>query len=208
MKVPLRNMAGESVGEIELNKAIFEAPINTALMHQALTRQLANARQGTAKTKTRGEVSGSTRKMWRQKHTGRARQGSRKAPHWRKGGTAFGPIPRSYRQAMPRRMRRAALRSALSVKAADNQIVVLDALTLDAPKTKAMADVLRGLELRVSVLVLLPERSPAVEQSIRNLAGVQYLRAQYLNVRDVLNCGVVLLPQSALDVIDGLLGQE
>ena len=206
MKVPLRNMAGESVGEIELNKAIFEAPINTALMHQALTRQLANARQGTAKTKTRGEVSGSTRKMWRQKHTGRARQGSRKAPHWRKGGTAFGPIPRSYRQAMPRRMRRAALRSALSVKAADNQIVVLDALTLDTPKTKSMTDMLRRLDINTPVLVLLPERNLAVEQSIRNLDGVQYLRAQYLNIRDLLNVGVVLLPQSALDVIDGILG--
>jgi len=206
MKVAVMNMAGQSIGEIELNKAIFEAPINTALMHQALTRQLANARQGTAKTKTRGEVSGSTRKMWRQKHTGRARQGSRKAPHWRKGGTVFGPIPRSYAQAMPKQMRRAALRSALSVKAADNQIVVLDALTLDTPKTKSMTDMLRRLDINTPVLVLLPERNLAVEQSIRNLDGVQYLRAQYLNIRDLLNVGVVLLPQSALDVIDGILG--
>lgn len=207
MKVPVRNMTGQNVGEIELNKVIFEAPINVALMHQALTRQLANARLGTAKTKTRGEVSGSTRKMWRQKHTGRARQGSRKAPHWRKGGTVFGPLPRSYAQAMPRRMRRAALRSALSAKAADNQIVVLDTLALDAPKTKAMADVLHSLDIHTSALVLLPERNPEVERSIRNLDGVQYLRAQYLNVRDVLDCGVVLMPQSALDVIDGLLGE-
>jgi len=206
MKVALMNMAGQGVGEIELNKAIFEAPINTALMHQALTRQLANARQGTAKTKTRGEVSGSTRKMWRQKHTGRARQGSRKAPHWRKGGTAFGPIPRSYAQAMPRQMRRAALRSALSVKAADNQIIVLDALTLDAPRTKSISDMLRSLDVNTSALVLLPESNPAVERSIRNLEGVHYLRAQYLNVRDLLNFSVVLLPKSALDVIDGMLG--
>ncbi|MGH2592019.1 MAG: 50S ribosomal protein L4 [Anaerolineae bacterium] len=206
MKVQVRNMAGQSVGEIELNKAIFEAPINTALMHQALTRQLANARQGTAKTKTRGEVSGSTRKMWRQKHTGRARQGSRKAPHWRKGGTAFGPIPRSYAQAMPRQMRRAALRSALSVKAADNQIIVLDALTLDAPRTKSISDMLRSLDVNTSALVLLPESNPAVERSIRNLEGVQYLRTQYLNIRDLLNFSVVLLPKSALDVIDGMLG--
>jgi len=206
MKVALMNMAGQSVGEIELNKAIFEAPINTALMHQALTRQLANARQGTAKTKTRGEVSGSTRKMWRQKHTGRARQGSRKAPHWRKGGTAFGPIPRSYAQAMPRQMRRAALRSALSVKAADNQIIVLDTLTLDAPRTKSISDMLRSLDVNMSALVLLPESNPAVERSIRNLEGVQYLRAQYLNVRDLLKFSVVLLPKSALDVIDGMLG--
>jgi len=206
MKVPVKNMAGENVGEVELNKLIFEAPINTALMHQALTRQLANARQGTAKTKTRGEVAGSTRKVWRQKHTGRARQGSRKAPQWRKGGTVFGPSPRSYRQRMPKNMRHAALRSALSVKAADNQIVVLDALMLDAPKTKAMADMLRNLEVGRSALILLSEGSPTVERSIRNLEGVQYLRAQYLNVRDLLGADTVVVPQSALDAIDELLG--
>ena len=206
MKVPVKNMAGEHVGEVELNKLIFEAPINTALMHQALTRQLANARQGTAKTKTRGEVAGSTRKVWRQKHTGRARQGSRKAPQWRKGGTVFGPSPRSYRQRMPKNMRHAALRSALSVKAADNQIVVLDALMLDAPKTKAMVDMLRNLEVGRSALVLLSEGSPTVERSIRNLEGVRYLRAQYLNVRDLLGADTVVVPQSALDAIDQLLG--
>jgi len=206
MKVPLKNMTGQSVGEIELNKAIFEAPINTSLMHQALTRQLANARQGNAKTKTRGEVSGSTRKMWKQKHTGRARQGSRKAPQWRKGGTVFGPIPRSYAQAMPRKMRRAALRSALSVKAADNQIIVLDSLAVDAPKTRPIAEMLRSLNVSTSALVLLPDGNPALERSIRNLDGVQYLRAQYLNVRDVLSAGVVLMPQEALDVLDGMLG--
>ncbi len=206
MKVPVKNMAGKDVGEVELNKLIFEAPINTALMHQALTRQLANARQGTAKTKTRGEVAGSTRKMWRQKHTGRARQGSRKAPQWRKGGTVFGPIPRSYRQRMPKNMRHAALRSALSVKAADNQIVVLDSLTIDAPKTKAISEMLHSLNIDTSALILLPEGNPNVERSIRNLAGVQYLRAQYLNVRDLLKSNVVVLPQSALEVIEGLLG--
>jgi len=206
MKVPLKNMTGQSVGEIELNKAIFEAPINTSLMHQALTRQLANARQGNAKTKTRGEVSGSTRKMWKQKHTGRARQGSRKAPQWRKGGTVFGPIPRSYAQAMPRKMRRAALRSALSVKAADNQIIVLDSLAVDTPKTRPIAEMLRSLNVSTSALVLLPDGNPALERSIRNLEGVQYLRAQYLNVRDVLSAGVVLMPQEALDVLDGMLG--
>lgn len=208
MKVALMNMAGQSVGEIELNKAIFEAPINTALMHQALTRQLANARQGTAKTKTRGEVSGSTRKMWKQKHTGRARQGSRKAPQWRKGGTVFGPIPRSYEQAMPRKMRRAALRSALSVKAADNQIIVLDQLSIDAPKTRPIADMLRNLNVNASALFLLPESSPALERSIRNIDGARYLRAQYLNVRDLLKSGVVLMPKTALDVIESMLGES
>ncbi|HLF27935.1 MAG TPA: 50S ribosomal protein L4 [Anaerolineae bacterium] len=206
MKVPLKNMAGENVGEIELNQAIFEAPINTALMHQALTRQLANARQGTAKTKTRGEVNGSTRKMWKQKHTGRARQGSRKAPQWRKGGTVFGPIPRSYEQRMPKQMRRAALRAALSAKAAENQIVVLDVLTVDAPKTSTISGLLRNLGIGSKTLILLPEGSPNVERSIRNLAEVQYLRAQYLNVRDLLSSNIVLMPQSALSVIEGILG--
>ncbi|HEY4691233.1 MAG TPA: 50S ribosomal protein L4 [Anaerolineae bacterium] len=206
MKVPLMNMAGQNVGEVELSEIVFKAPINTALMHQAFARQLANARQGTAKTKTRGEVSGSTRKMWRQKHTGRARQGSRKAPHWRKGGTAFGPIPRSYEQQMPKKMRRAALRSALSAKAAENQIVVLDALTVESPKTKAISDMLRNLNISTSALILLPESSPEVERSVRNLADVQYLRAQYLNVRDLLKAGAVVIPKSALDVIEGWLG--
>lgn len=206
MKLPVKNMAGKRVGEVELNKLIFEAPINTALMHQALTRQLANARRGTAKTKTRGEVAGSTRKMWRQKHTGRARQGSRKAPQWRKGGTVFGPIPRSYAQRMPKNMRHAALRSALSVKAADNQIVVLDSLTLDAPKTKAISDMLSSLDIGASALILLPGSEPNVERSVRNLAGVQYLRAQYLNIRDLLKSDTLVVPQSALEVLDGILG--
>jgi len=206
MKVPLKNMAGDSVGEVELQEAIFAAPINTALMHQALTRQLANARQGTAKTKTRGEVRGSTRKMWKQKHTGRARQGSRKAPHWRKGGTVFGPIPRSYAQRMPKQMRRAALRSALSVKAADDHIVVLDALALDEPKTKAISNMLVRLGVGSSALILLSDSNENVERSIRNLADVTYLRAQYLNIRDLMRFDTVLMAKSALAVIEGMLG--
>jgi large subunit ribosomal protein L4 len=205
MKVTLKNMAGENVGEVELKEVIFAAPINTALMHQALTRQLNNARQGTAKTKTRGEVNGSTRKMWKQKHTGRARQGSRKAPQWRKGGTVFGPIPRSYEQHMPKQMRRLALRSALSAKAAENQIVVLDALTVDAPKTKTITSMLSNLGISTTALILLPESNPNVERSIRNMDGVSYLRAQYLNLRDLMRFDTVVLPKSALDVIESWL---
>ncbi len=206
MQVPVHTMSGETVGEIELPAAIFEAPINTALMHQALTRQLANARQGTAKTKTRGEVSGSTRKMWRQKGTGRARQGSRKAPHWRKGGTVFGPIPRSYRQSMPKKMRRAALRSALSVKASHQQIIVMDELTMTAPKTREFANLLNVLNVPSSALVLLPESNQNVEKSIDNLPGVTYLRANYLNVRDLLQYETLIMPRGALAVITGFLG--
>jgi large subunit ribosomal protein L4 len=206
MKLELKNMSGESVGEVELPANIFEVEPNTALMHQALTRQLANARQGTHKTKTRGEVNGSTRKMWKQKGTGRARQGSRKAPHWRKGGTVFGPQPRSYEQAMPKKMRRAALRSALSVKARAQQIVVVDKLEMDAPKTKHLSALLSALAVPASALVLLPEKNDHVEQSARNLADVKYLRAQYLNIRDLFKYDTVVMPMGALQVIEGILG--
>jgi len=206
MKLELKNMSGESVGEVELPANIFEVEPNTALMHQALTRQLANARQGTHKTKTRGEVNGSTRKMWKQKGTGRARQGSRKAPHWRKGGTVFGPQPRSYEQAMPKKMRRAALRSALSVKARAQQIVVVDKLEMDAPKTKHLSALLSALAVPASALVLLPEKNDNVEQSVRNLADVKYLRAQYLNIRDLFKYDTVVMPMGALQVIEGILG--
>ena len=206
MRVPLKNMTGEQVGEVELPAAIFEVEPNTALMHQALTRQLANARQGTAKTKTRGEVNGSTKKVWKQKGTGRARQGSRKAPHWRKGGTVFGPHPRSYAQVMPQKMRRAALRSALSVKARASQIVVLDKLEMDAPKTKILSAALNALAIPSSALVLLPEKNENVEKSARNLPDVKYLRAQYLNIRDLFGYETVVMPMGALKVIQGILG--
>jgi large subunit ribosomal protein L4 len=205
MKVPLKNMSGEAVGEVELPATIFEVEPNTALMHQALTRQLANAHQGTAKTKTRGEVNGSTKKMWKQKGTGRARQGSRKAPHWRKGGTVFGPQPRSYAQAMPLKMRRAALRSALSVKARTQQIVVLDELKMDTPKTKTFSAMLDALAIPSSALVILPEKNENVEKSVRNLPDVKYLRAQYLNIRDLFGYETVVMPKGALEVIERIL---
>jgi large subunit ribosomal protein L4 len=206
MKVPVKNMSGENVGEVELPEVIFEVEPNTALMHQALMRQLANARQGNAQTKTRGMVNGSTKKMWKQKGTGHARQGSRKAPHWRKGGTVFGPHPRSYAQAMPQKMRRAALRSALSVKAKAQQIVVLDKLEMDAPKTKTLSAVLDALAVPSSALVLLPEKNENVEKSVRNLPDVKYLRAQYLNIRDLFGYETVVMPMGALQVIQGILG--
>ncbi|HEY4721321.1 MAG TPA: 50S ribosomal protein L4 [Anaerolineae bacterium] len=202
----MKNMAGENVGEVELKPVIFEAPVNMSLMHQALTRQLAGARQGNAKTKNRSEVNGSTRKMWKQKGTGHARQGSRKAPHWRGGGNVFGPRPRNYDQKMPLKMRHAALRSALSVKAADNHIVVLDMLELDAPKTKTMNSVLTNIQARPATLVLLPAHNENVERSIRNIDGVMYLRAQYVNVRDLLGHETIVMPKGALEVIESLLG--
>jgi large subunit ribosomal protein L4 len=199
-------MVGEQVDEIELPPDIFEAPVNVSLMHQALVRQLANARLGTHKTKSRGEVNRTKAKWYRQKGTGRARHGSRNAPIFVGGGVAHGPRPRSYGKRMPRKMRRAALRSALSVKAAEGQIVVLDRLEMEAPRAKEMVAMLRGLGVDGSALILLPERDEAVEKSARNLPGVKTLRASYLNVRDLLKYEKVLMPLGALQVIESILG--
>lgn len=147
MLVPVKDMTGKQVGELELSDAVFAAPINKSMMHQAVVRQLANARLGTHKTKTRGEVAGGGRKPWRQKGTGRARQGSTRAPNFIGGGIIFGPTPRTYTQAMPKKMLRNALRSALSVKAAAGQLLVVDSVSLDAPKTKAVVGMLSALGL-------------------------------------------------------------
>jgi large subunit ribosomal protein L4 len=199
-------MAGEQVGEIELPAEIFEAPVNSVLMHQALVRQLANARQGTHRTKTRGEISRSKAKWYRQKGTGRARHGSRNAPIFVGGGVAHGPKPRSYQKKMPRQMRRAALRSALTVKAADEQIVLLDKLAMDMPKTRELLAMLDRLSIGDSALVLVAERSEAIEKSAQNIRNVKTLRASYLNIRDLLGYKKVLIPLDSLDVIQSILG--
>jgi len=206
MLVSVRNMSGENVREVDLRDDIFAVPINESVMHQALVRQLANARLGTHKTKTRGEVSGGGRKPWRQKGTGRARHGSIREPQWRGGGTVFGPRPRSYRQKMPRKMRRLALKSALSVKAAGGQIMVLDHLEMPEPKTKEMEAILDGLDIYSTALILLPERNTNVEKSANNLPYVKTLRAQYLNVRDILGYDYLIMPLGALRVIETILG--
>jgi large subunit ribosomal protein L4 len=206
MQVPVYNAHGEQVQEAELRDDIFAAPISQALMQQALMRQLANARLGTHKTKTRGEVRGGGRKPWRQKGTGRARQGSIRSPQWRGGGTVFGPQPRSYRQKMPRKMRRQALRSALSVKAAGSQVILLDALEMDKPQTKEVIGILRNLGVDSSALILLPRRDEVILRSVRNLPKVRTLVAQYLNVRDLLKFDYILVPLASLDVIEGILG--
>jgi large subunit ribosomal protein L4 len=206
MVIPLYNTRGEEIGEIELRSDIFEAPINVPLMHQALARQLANARQGTHKTKSRGEINRTKAKWYRQKGTGRARHGSRNANLFVGGGVAHGPKPRKYAKKMPRKMRRAALRSALSTKAMENEIVVLDVLEMEMPKTREMAAVLRNLGLDRRVLILLPERNEPVEKSARNLPQVKTLRAGYLNIRDLLGYDHVLMPLGALQVIESVLG--
>jgi large subunit ribosomal protein L4 len=207
MLIPVKNMQGENVGEVELLPEIFEAPVNVSLMHQALVRQLSNARLGTHKTKTRGENNRSKAKWYRQKGTGRARHGSRNAPIFVGGGIAHGPRPRSYTKQMPRKMRRAALRSALSVKAAEEKVLILDALNMDAPKTKQMINVLKGLEATAGkTLIVLPEENNNVELSVRNLQTAKTLRAQYLNIRDLLSADFVVMPMDTLKVIEGILG--
>jgi large subunit ribosomal protein L4 len=206
MLVPVHNMAGDKVGEIELRDDIFAAPINKTVMHQALVRQLANARRGTHKVKTRSEVAGGGRKPWRQKGTGRARQGSTRSPQWRGGGIVFGPTPRSYEQKMPRKMRRVAMRSALSVKAGNEQLVVVQDLALAQPKTKDMVAVLRNLNAQQSALILLPQRNSNVELAARNLPDVKTLQAGYLNMRDLLGYRTVIVTTDAISEIERILG--
>jgi large subunit ribosomal protein L4 len=208
LETPIYNMAGEQVGNVQLDEHIFGIEPNRAVMYQALRRQLANARLGTHQTKTRGEVSGGGRKMWRQKGTGRARQGSRRAPHWKGGGVVFGPHPRKYTQQMPRKMRRLAVRSALSQKQSEEQIVFLDELRLEETRTRAMLQVLQNLHLvERKTLVVLPEADAAVQSSARNLPGVKTLLAPYLNVVDLLDSDAVLMPVASLEVIGRILGQ-
>lgn len=206
MKVDVLDIQGKKVGTTELPAGIFEAPIKQDLMHQALVRQLANARLGTHHTKTRSEVSGGGRKPWRQKGTGRARHGSRRSPIWVGGGRAHAPKPHKYTRDMPRKMRRAALRSALSVKAAQDEIIVVDELTMERPKTKDLLTMLERLVGDASALILLPEANEAVEKSVSNLQEAKTLRANYLNIRDLLGYDRVIMPLSALDIIQSYLG--
>ena len=208
MNISVFNMAGEEVGNVDLPESVFEAKVNRDLMHQALVRQMANARQGTHSTKGRSEVNRTTAKMYRQKGTGNARHGSRRAPIFVGGGVAHGPKPRSYVMDMPRKMRRAALRSALTVKASNGEIVVLDRLSMDVPKTKEMAAMLERLAKGSSTLLLLADHDETVEKSIRNLSNAKSIRASYLNIRDLLGYEKVVMPLSSLEAISGFLAVE
>lgn len=207
MKVDVVNIEGEKVTTVELPADIFEAPIRKDLMHQALVRQLANARLGTHKTKGRSEVSGGGRKPWRQKGTGRARQGSTRAPQWVGGGKVHTPKPRDYALDMPRKMRQAALRSALSARAAESAIVVLDELKVSQPKTKPMAAILQRLIGDNSALIIVPERDENLEKSVRNLPEAKTLHAAYLNIRDLLGYDRLLLPLRSVEAIRAHLGK-
>ena len=209
MKLNVYTLKGKKTEEkVDLSAKLFEAPVNVDLMHQAYVRQMANARLGTHKTKTRGEVRGGGRKPWKQKGTGRARQGTIRAPQWVGGGGVFTPRPRDYSKKMPRKMRQAALRSALSVKAADKEIVIIDDLKIDKPKTSVMGKALKKLTGDNSALILIPDKSEGYDPVIRstnNLPNVKTLNANYLNIRDLLGYDKLIIPLKALDVISSYL---
>lgn len=211
MKADVLNMQGEKVQQVDLPAEIFEAKVNVDLMHQAYQRQMANARLGTHQTKVRGEVAGGGRKPWKQKGTGRARQGSTIAAQWVGGGRIFTPHPRKYTHAMPKKMRQAALRSALSAKAAESGIVVVDDFKFDDQKTKVMATALNSLVGASSALILLPAKDEAYERTTRqggNIPDAKILLASYINIRDLLGYEKVVLPLKALDVLTANLGKE
>ncbi|NLL43959.1 MAG: 50S ribosomal protein L4 [Firmicutes bacterium] len=203
-KVAVYNMEGKQVGELELNDAIFGVEINQDLMHKVVLSQLANARQGTVATKSRGFVSGGGRKPWRQKGTGRARQGSIRSPQWVGGGVVFGPQPRDYSYRLPKKARRAALKSALSAKAAAGNIVVLDQLKVDEPKTKVMANMLKALDVK-KPLVVTAEWDKNVELSTRNIPGAVVAKSVGLNVYDILNSQKLVMTKDAVTKLEEVL---
>jgi large subunit ribosomal protein L4 len=202
VKVPVYNSEGEVAKQIDVSQDIFNVPLNKSVIHQALVRQQANLRQGTASTKSRSEVSGSNRKLFRQKHTGYARAGSRKSPIRRGGGLAFGPKPRTYQQLMPKKMRQLALKSVLSTKLKDEELKVLEQINLQLPKTKEMVQILHSLNIQSSVLVVLDKPDSSVIKSCRNLSRVKTILAELLNVVDLLSYRMVLMTEAAVQKIE------
>ena len=200
--IKVLNMAGKEVGEITLSDAIYGADVNGAVLHAAVRAYLLNQRQGTQSTLTRGEVSGGGKKPWRQKGTGRARQGSTRSPQWIHGGIALGPKPRSYRTGMNKKTKRVALYSALSAKMAGNEIVVVDAITTDSYKTKTMVNMLKAVGAAKKTLVVLDEINEMVIKSFANIPGVKTVQANMLNVYDILNCDTFLMTKAAAGKIE------
>lgn len=205
-KVAVYNREGATVGEIDLSDAVFGVEVNPGLLHEVVLMQLANKRQGTAETLTRGEVRGGGRKPWRQKGTGRARQGSTRAPHWRHGGVVFGPHMRSFRFTMPKKARRAALRGALSGKVTAGELIVLDTLELAAPKTKDITALLQNLGAPKKALIVTSNGDTIVYKSARNIPGVLTSAAANLNVYDVLNSGKLVITRDAVAKVEEVLG--
>ncbi|MBB5150185.1 MULTISPECIES: 50S ribosomal protein L4 [Ureibacillus] len=205
-KVTVLSQTGASVGEIELNDEIFGIEPNEAVLFDAVIAQRASLRQGTHKVKNRSEVSGGGRKPWRQKGTGRARQGSIRSPQWRGGGTVFGPQPRSYSYKLPKKVRRLALKSALSAKVNEQNFLVLDALKLDAPKTKDFKEILGNLKIESKALFVTAELDENVALSARNIPGVTVLTASGINVLDLLGHDKVVFTKAAVEKVEEVLG--
>ncbi len=205
--MPVYNLNGEVADQMELSAAVFDVPFNGAIVHQAMVGQLANKRQGTVSTKTRGEVKGSTRKLYRQKHTGRARRGDVKSPLLRGGGVVFGPEPRSYRQSMPRKMRRLALKCLLSDKVREGNIRLLQEIDFEEPRTKAMIDILSSLGIDSSTLILTVQSTPNVVKSAANLRDIKVLPSDLVNVLDLLSYEMLVATVPAIHNIEQIWGK-
>ena len=201
-KIDVLNMAGEKVSELELSEAVFAVEPNTSAMHIAVVNYLANQRQGTQSTLTRSEVSGGGKKPWRQKGTGRARQGSTRSPQWYHGGIAHGPKPRSYRFTINKKVRKLALKSAFSAKVADNEMIVIDEIKLDAIKTKDMVKALAAVKAAKKALIVLPEKDDVVYRSARNIEGVKVAPVNAISVYDILNCDSLVIAKDAVAKIE------
>lgn len=204
-KVALYNVSGSQVGEVELNEAVFGIEPNTHVLHSAVLLQRASLRRGTHKVKGRSEVRGGGRKPWKQKGTGRARQGSIRSPQWRGGGVVFGPTPRSYTFKLPKKVRRLAIKSALSSKVMDNAIIVLDQLTMNAPKTKEFATILSNLQVGRKALVVAPSYDDNVALSARNIPGVKFVAADGINVLDVMSYDQLIITKEAVQKVEEVL---
>ena len=204
-KITLRNMAGEQIGDLELNADVFEVELNVPLMHQAVVTENANSRQGNADTKCRAEISGGGAKPFRQKGTGRARQGDNRAPQYYHGGVVFGPTPRSYQKSMPKKMRRAAVKCALSARLADEDIVILDEIKMDSISTKKMAAALNSLDVAGRALMVMESISDEVMKSARNIPGVEMRISPAISVRDILNADKIVMTRGAVEKLEEIL---
>ncbi|MBI2287411.1 MAG: 50S ribosomal protein L4 [Chloroflexi bacterium] len=208
MQVPVYNLAGKELEKIEVNEQVFGVPFNQAVVHQVMVAQQANARQGTASTKNRRAVTGSTRKLFRQKGTGSGRAGSITSPLRRGGGIIFGPSPRSYRQELTKKMRRLALRCVLSAKVRDQELMVLEELNFAEPKTRQMAEVLAALGVSSSAIIVTADPEENVVKSARNLPGIKIMPASLMNVVDILSCKMILITVAAVRKAEKLWGDR
>ncbi|HEY90962.1 MAG TPA: 50S ribosomal protein L4 [Dehalococcoidia bacterium] len=208
MQAPVYGLTGKVVDNIEISDHVFDVPFNEAVVHQAVVRQRANARQGTASTKTRGEVTGSSHKLFRQKGTGNARAGSAKSPLRRGGGITFGPKPRSYRQTMPKKMRQLALRCVLSAKVRDGELTILESLSLGEPKTREMVQILETLKVDSTALIVTNEPKANVVKSSRNIPGIKTSPADLINVVDILSSKALVMEVGAVRKAEKLWGES